>query len=116
MCYYIPTTQKQLFPNSTLQVELVQVATPTLLACVDCALFDASTLAQFAQMLCEREIVVHSATKDLEIVRDLGGTPKRVFDTQVSVFDVMKVCVCSVCVCVCVCERALCYKGFGNST
>ncbi|MGH8503860.1 MAG: ribonuclease D [Gammaproteobacteria bacterium] len=64
---------------------LVQIATPTLVACVDPLTLD--TLAPLMEVIYDTRItkVLHAAHQDLEILHQLRGEPPRpVFDTQIA--------------------------------
>lgn len=68
-------------------LELVQVATPTEFALIDCRAVTVEGLEPFMDVLMDPAIekVVHSGQQDLELFQLLGGrVPTPVFDTQVA--------------------------------
>lgn len=71
----------------TPQLELVQVATPTEYALIDCRAVTVEGLQPFLDVLMDPSVekVVHSGQQDLELFQLLGGgVPTPVFDTQVA--------------------------------
>lgn len=67
------------------QLCLIQVATPTIIACIDPLALE--TLDPLLEVLYDKHMlkVLHSARQDLEILFDLRGElPRPVFDTQVA--------------------------------
>eukprot|EP00051_Salpingoeca_urceolata_P035250 m.28898 g.28898 ORF g.28898 m.28898 type:complete len:431 (-) comp8979_c0_seq1:78-1370(-) len=73
------------FPRYSPKLELLQVSTPTALACVDCSLVPQDVLQSFLRQLGDRECIMHSSSTDLELFESVAGQrPKAVFDTQVA--------------------------------
>lgn len=73
------------FPVYKPKLQLIQLSTPTLLACVDVTTIPADRLKSLMTTVASKTCVLHSCTTDLQLIRDVAGVvPAKLFDTQIA--------------------------------
>jgi ribonuclease D len=72
------------FPLYSPKVELMQFATDTHIACVDCVAFAEEDLRELVSEMEGKELILHGGQLDLQILREYGLQAPRLFETQVA--------------------------------
>jgi ribonuclease D len=72
------------FPLYSPKVELMQFATDTHIACVDCVAFGEDDIRGLVSEMEGKEVILHGGQLDLQILREYGLQAPRLFETQVA--------------------------------
>eukprot|EP00041_Stephanoeca_diplocostata_P014857 m.280876 g.280876 ORF g.280876 m.280876 type:complete len:503 (+) comp19830_c0_seq4:222-1730(+) len=72
------------FPMYKPNVEVIQVATRNFVGAVDCAVLREEYISDFVATLNGKELIMHDARMDLQILWELGLQDVQVFDTQIA--------------------------------